>query len=63
MHSEGRIRARGEVEVVMSLRQGFSNFFVPQPFLSICKISATLKCHKVQQIKGNWSILVDFGDP
>jgi hypothetical protein len=32
------------------LTQGFSNFFEPRPFLNICKIYATLKCHKLQQI-------------
>jgi hypothetical protein len=45
------------------LRQGFSNFFVSQPFPNIFKISATLKYYKLQQIKGKRTILGDLGNP
>ena len=56
-------RQTDNIYLMITLSQGLSNFFVQRPFLSNCKISATLKCHKVLKTKGNWAILVDFGDP
>ncbi len=43
--------------------RGSQTFFVLHPFPNIFKISATLKWYKLQQIKGNMTIQVDFGDP
>ncbi len=35
---------------MITLSQGFSNFFLSGPFPNIFKISMTLKCYKLQQI-------------
>ncbi len=45
------------------VKAGVLKLFCIATFPNIYNISGTLKCYKLQQIKGKRTILVDFGDP